>query len=70
LGITYNAVAIQTSAGTAYQVTILYGDKENSQIVSDPNNCIDWRIYQNSNAFGVDSTRKYVVGEGAKPNWP
>jgi hypothetical protein len=42
----------------------------NNQIVSDPVNCVDWRIYQTANAFGIDSTRKYQVGEGSKPSWP
>ena len=44
-GITYNAAAIKVKDATEYQVTILYGDNSIDQIVSDPVNCIDWRIY-------------------------
>jgi hypothetical protein len=70
LGITYNAQAIQIDNGTGYQVTLLYGDNQNDQIVSDPTNCVDWRLYQNNNAFNVDPTRKYLSGNGAVPSWP
>jgi hypothetical protein len=46
MGITYN-VQIRRDANNAtnYLVTLLYGDNANDQIVSDPENCVDWRIY-------------------------
>jgi hypothetical protein len=64
MGITYDAVAIKQNSATAYLITILYGDEANNQIVSDPANCVDWRIYQNNNAFNVDFSRKYVATDG------
>jgi hypothetical protein len=41
-----------------------------NQIVSDPLNCVDWRIYQTVNEYEIDMTRKYVTVEGDVPSWP
>jgi hypothetical protein len=65
LGITYKAEHVIENGASHYQVTILYGDRENDQIVSDPENCVDWRIYQNNNAFDVDYSRRWAVNDGA-----
>lgn len=53
-----------------YHVTLLYGDDQNNQIVSDPVNCVDWRIYQTANSFDVDHSRLYVKNEGNVPSFP
>lgn len=71
LGILYTAEAIQThEADFVYQIKIRYHDDYENQIVSDPENCVDWRIYQTVNEYEIDMTRKYVTGEGNVPSWP
>lgn len=49
LGISYTAFAQATTINDLttynYNVQILYGDQQNNQLVSDPVNCLDWRVY-------------------------
>lgn len=70
MSIAYQASATQTATGYNYNVQILYGDQANNQLVSDPVNCLDWRIYQTKNAFNIDSTRLNVNSEGGVASWP
>jgi hypothetical protein len=58
------------NSATQYEVTILWGDEINNQIVSDPTNCVDWRIYQNTNAYNVDFSREWASTDGQVPSWP
>jgi hypothetical protein len=46
IGIGYTARAVETHTDNFhYEITISYSDEENNQLVSDPNNCIDYRLY-------------------------
>ena len=68
LGIAYTAEAVHThEKDFAYEVKIRYHDDRDNQIVSDPLNCVDWRIYQTVNEYEIDMTRKYVTVEGDVP---
>jgi hypothetical protein len=46
--------------GNEYFVKISYADQVGNELVGDPVNCIDWRIYMIKNAQNIDATRKYV----------
>jgi hypothetical protein len=70
LGITYSARLENNANGHQFHVQILYGDQENNQLVADPDNCIDWRVYQTANSYDIDNSRLNVAAEGAKPQWP
>ena len=70
MSIAYQALAVQSSGSYSYNVKLLYGDQANNQLVSDPFNCLDWRVYQTNNAFNIDSSRKYSGAEGSVPSWP
>jgi hypothetical protein len=70
MSIVYQAKVVEAASGFQYHVTILYGDQTNNQLVSDPINCIDWRLYQTANAFDVNPSRLSVAQEGALPAWP
>lgn len=71
LGIAYRVDAERTKAnGLRYRVQVRYADKAGNEIVSDPRNCVDLRVYQTSNAYDVDFSRKYVQSEGGVAEWP
>lgn len=53
--------------GSYYKITIRYTDDERNQILSDPINCVGYRVYNTVNAGNIDPTRKYitpVTGDG------
>ena len=70
MAIVYDASAETTETGFHYNVRLRYGDQENNQLVSDPVNCIDWRIYQIANAYDIDHSRVGSTSEGDVPTWP
>ena len=44
--ISYSVSHFQTiDAGTVYKVLLHYGDTKGNEIVADPEQCIDWRLY-------------------------
>lgn len=57
IGLTY---VVTILPGNEYFVKISYADQVGNELVGDPVNCIDWRIYMIKNAQNIDATRKYV----------
>ena len=71
-GIAYNAVA---NPNGGYDVLIRYKDDKNNQLVSDPINCLGWRVYQTLNSYDIDVKRvnSNTINSNIKgdiPLWP
>lgn len=55
--ILYGVETNSDNAGSYYHVTVRYVDEKSDQILSDRENCIDYKIFNTKNSYDTDKTR-------------